>query len=446
MDIIIAGDGEVGFHLARSLSKIKHNITVVDPHSELLNMLQADSDLLTIAGNSTSIETLKEAGVASCDLLISVLHEESINLMTCILGKRLGAKRCIARVSTLEYLNEENKSMFKGLGVDEMVCPERIAAKEITNLLTRNTATEIFDFSNGLLLVYMMRLDKNSLLLNKTMAEMGQLYPNLEARAICIIRKGKTIIPAGPDMYLKDDLVYWIAKPESIEKIKELGGKRDYQIKNAMILGGGRIGKRVAINLQRDIDLKLIEMNKERCFQLVDDLNRTMIINGNGNDISLLMDEGLDETDAFIALTDSSETNILSCLHAHKQGVKKTIALVENVSYIDVSQEIGIDTIINKKLITASYIARFTLNANVTSSKWLSGIDAEVVEVLVKENAPITKKQIMYLDLPKGVNIGGVIRNNEAHIARGNVQILPGDKVVAFTIPESANKLMKLFN
>ena len=222
MDIIIAGDGEVGFHLARSLSKIKHNITVVDPHSELLNMLQADSDLLTIAGNSTSIETLKEAGVASCDLLISVLHEESINLMTCILGKRLGAKRCIARVSTLEYLNEENKSMFKGLGVDEMVCPERIAAKEITNLLTRNTATEIFDFSNGLLLVYMMRLDKNSLLLNKTMAEMGQLYPNLEARAICIIRKGKTIIPAGPDMYLKDDLVYWIAKPESIEKIKEL--------------------------------------------------------------------------------------------------------------------------------------------------------------------------------------------------------------------------------
>ena len=281
MDIIIAGDGEVGFHLARSLSNIKHNITVVDPHSELLNMLQADSDLLTIAGNSTSIETLKEAGVASCDLLISVLHEESINLMTCILGKRLGAKRCIARVSTLEYLNEENKSMFKGLGVDEMVCPERIAAKEITNLLTRNTATEIFDFSNGLLLVYMMRLDKNSLLLNKTMAEMGQLYPNLEARAICIIRKGKTIIPAGPDMYLKDDLVYWIAKPESIEKIKELGGKRDYQIKNAMILGGGRIGKRVAINLQRDIDLKLIEMNKERCFQLVDDLNRTMIINGN---------------------------------------------------------------------------------------------------------------------------------------------------------------------
>jgi trk system potassium uptake protein TrkA len=281
MDIIIAGDGEVGFHLARSLSKIKHNITVVDPHSELLNMLQADSDLLTIAGNSTSIETLKEAGVASCDLLISVLHEESINLMTCILGKRLGAKRCIARVSTLEYLNEENKSMFKGLGVDEMVCPERIAAKEITNLLTRNTATEIFDFSNGLLLVYMMRLDKNALLLNKTMAEMGQLYPNLEARAICIIRKGKTIIPAGPDMYMKDDLVYLIAKPESIEKIKELGGKRDYQIKNAMILGGGRIGKRAALNLQNDIDF----LSKYSSFNNNVDFAGRMVYNEKGEEL-----------------------------------------------------------------------------------------------------------------------------------------------------------------
>ena len=224
MDIIIAGDGEVGFHLARSLSKIRHNITVVDPHSDLLTMLQSESDLLTIAGNSTSMETLKQAGISSCDLLIAVLHEESINLMTCILGKRLGAKRCIARVNSIEYLNEDNKNMFKGMGVDELVCPERIAAKEITNLLTRNTATEIFDFSNGLLSVYMMRLDSDAPILGKSMAEVAVLYPQLEARAICIIRRGKTIIPGGPDQYLKGDLVYLIAKPSSIELIKELGG------------------------------------------------------------------------------------------------------------------------------------------------------------------------------------------------------------------------------
>jgi trk system potassium uptake protein TrkA len=446
MDIIIAGDGEVGFYLAHTLSKVKHNITVVDPHSELLKMLQTDSDLLTIAGKSTSIETLKEAGVSSCDLLISVLHEESINIITCMLGKKLGARRTIARVNSIEYLNGENKDMFKGLGVDEMVCPERIAAKEITNLLTRNTATELFDFSNGLLSIYMTRLDKDTVFVDKTLAETAREYPQMESRVVCMIRQGKTIIPGGNDVYKRGDLVYLLAKPESIEVVKELFKKKEYQIKNAIIVGGGRIGRRAALNIQDSINLKLIEQDKNRCFNLVDELNKTMVINGNGSDISLLMDEGLEDTDAFISTTGSTETNILSCLHAHKHGVKKTIALVENISYIDVSQDIGIDTIINKKLITASYIARFTLNADVTSSKWLSGIDAEVVEVIVKNDAPATKKKVMELDIPKGVSIGGVIRDGDSFIVKGDSQILPGDKVVAFTVPESANKLMKLFN
>ncbi|MCH3923364.1 MAG: Trk system potassium transporter TrkA [Bacteroidales bacterium] len=446
MDIIIAGDGEVGFYLARTLSKVKHNITVVDPHSELLKMLQTDSDLLTIAGKSTSIETLKDAGVGNCDLLISVLHEESINIITCLIGKRLGAKRTIARVNSIEYLNEDNKSMFKSLGIDEMVCPERIAAKEITNLLTRNTATEVFDFSNGLLSIYMTRLDNQAAFINKTLAQTAKDYPQMEARIVCIIRKGKTIIPSGDDVYMNDDLVYLLAKSDSIQVVKELINKKDYQIKNAIIIGGGRIGKRASMNLQDSIDIKLIEQDKNKCFDLVDQLNRAMIINGNGSDINLLMDEGLSDTDAFIATTDSTETNILSCLHAHKHGVKKTIALVENINYIDVSQDIGIDTIINKKLITASYIARFTLNADVTSSKWLSGIDAEVVEVIVQDKALATKKPIMELDIPKGVSIGGVIREGVSYIAKGDFQIESGDKVVAFTIPESANKLMKLFN
>lgn|SRR5574344_119535 len=446
MDIIIAGDGEVGFYLARTLSKVKHNITVVDPHSELLKMLQTDSDLLTIAGKSTSIETLKDAGVGNCDLLISVLHEESINIITCLIGKRLGAKRTIARVNSIEYLNEDNKSMFKSLGIDEMVCPERIAAKEITNLLTRNTATEVFDFSNGLLSIYMTRLDNQAAFINKTLSQTAKDYPQMEARIVCIIRKGKTIIPSGDDVYMNDDLVYLLAKSDSIQVVKELINKKDYQIKNAIIIGGGRIGKRASMNLQDSIDIKLIEQDKNKCFDLVDQLNRAMIINGNGSDINLLMDEGLSDTDAFIATTDSTETNILSCLHAHKHGVKKTIALVENINYIDVSQDIGIDTIINKKLITASYIARFTLNADVTSSKWLSGIDAEVVEVIVQDKALATKKPIMELDIPKGVSIGGVVRDGVSYIAKGDFQIESGDKVVAFTIPESANKLMKLFN
>ncbi|MDR1725926.1 MAG: Trk system potassium transporter TrkA [Bacteroidales bacterium] len=446
MNIIIAGDGEVGFHLAKSLSKVRHNITVIDPHSELLAMLQAEADLMTITGSSTSLSTLKEAGIASCDLLIAVLHEESINIITCILGKRLGAKRTIARISTIEYLNDDNKQMFKALGVDEIVSPERIAAKEITNLLTRTTATEIFDFANGLLSVYMMRVGSSAIVLDKTLTESAKEHPDIEARVVCIIRKGKTIIPDGNEKYLKGDLIYMIAKASSLDKINELGGRKDYNVKNAIIVGGGRVARRAALNLQDKISLKIIEKDRDRCFDLTNMLANTMIINGDGSDLSLLMEEGLESTDAFIALTDSTETNILSCLHAHKHGVKKTIALVENISYIDVSQDIGIDTIINKKLTAASYIARFTLAANVTTSKWLAGMDAEVIEILAKERSSVTKSKIRDLHIPYGASIGGVIRNNQAFITGGDFQIVAGDKVVVFTIPEAAAKIVKIFN
>ena len=446
MNIIIAGDGEVGFHLAKSLSKIRHNITVVDPNSKLLTMLQAEADLMTITGNSTSIKTLKDAEVSSCDLLISVLHEESINITTCILGKRLGAKRTIARISSSEYLSDSNKQIFKGLGIDEIVSPERFAAKEITNLLTRTTATEIFDFANGLLSIYMMRVSPSALVFGKTLAEIARLYPDIEARIVCIIRAGKTIIPNGNDRYDKGDLVYMIAKSTSLNRINELGGQKDLNIKNAMIIGGGRIARQAALNLQKDINLKIIEKDRDRCFDLTNILSKTMIINGDGNDISLLTEEGIEDTDAFIALTESTETNILSCLHARKHGAKKTIALVENISYIDVSQDIGIDTIINKKLITASYIARFTLAANVTTAKWLAGIDAEVIEVLAKEKSTVTKYRIRDLNIPNGASFGGVIRNNQAYITNGDFRIEAADKVIVFTMPEAAAKVVKLFN
>lgn len=445
MNILIAGDGEVGFHIARSLSKVKHNITVVDPNSELLKMLEADSDLLTIAGNSTSLETLRDAGVENADLLISVLHQESINIITCMLGKRLGAKRTIARVNTQEYLNDINKGMFKGMGVDELVCPEKIAAKEISNLLTRNITTELFDFGNGLLCIYMLRIDQRALIINKSLREIGKEHPKLGIRTVCIIRHGRTIIPTGDNKYLMNDLVYIIARPESVNKFKLLIGKEDRNIKDVIIIGGGRIGRRAALNLHDKMNVKIIEQDIERCNRLANEFNNVMIINGNGNDISLLQDEGINETHALIALTDSTETNIITCLYAHRQGVKKTIALVENLNYIDVSEDIGIDTIINKKIITARYITRFTLGEEIPSSRWLSGIEAEVLEIIAKEKSLITKKPLKNFKFPKGVNIGGIIRNGKAIIADGETLIEAKDKVIAFTIPESALKFLKLF-
>ncbi len=446
MNIVIAGDGEVGFHLAKLLTDENHDITVVDPHTELLKLIESHTDLMTIAGDSTCISVLERANIKRADLLISVVHNEHINLMTCIIGKKLGAKRTIARVANTEYLLPNTMELFKSLGVDHMVCPELLAAEEVVSLLEQSAATETFRFSNGKLILFLIKLDEQAKVVGKTLDQIASEFPNLNFRAVAIHRNSKTIIPRGNDEFKANDLAYVVSKPDGIKTLMELGGKKPFEIHNVMIVGGGRIGRKTSVALANKYDIKLVELDKERCMLLTDELPDSLIINGDARDIELLRDEGIENMDAFIAVTDNSETNILTCLHARQFGVKKTIALVENIDYIDISQNIGIDTIINKKLITASYIARFTMGSSVASSKVLHGIDAEVFEFIVKPDSPITKKPIRKLKFPDGAIIGGIIRGDESYIAIGNFNIKPGDKVVVFSLPSAIHKVDRFFN
>jgi len=446
MNIIIAGDGEVGLHLAKELANENHNITIVDPHEELLKMVESHTDLMTITGDSTSIDVLKNASVKKADLLISVVHDEQINIITAILGKKLGAKKTIARINSLETLTEENRKIYSELGIDALVCPEAIATEEIINLLHQTAATEIFDFSKGKLSLFLIKLEKGAPAVNKTLNEIAHEYAHLDFRAVAIHRNSTTIIPRGEDMFLSNDLSYVITKPEGVEELMKLGGKQRFDIKNIMIVGGGRVGRTAAKQLEREMNIKLLEVDKNRCIFLSDYLENTLIINGDARDIQLLEDEEIRSMDAFIAVTNSSETNILTCLHARKYGVKKTIALVENIDYIDISQNIGIDTIINKKLITASYIVRFTMDAEVRSIRCLSGIDAEVMELLAKPGSAVTRKPLRLLKVPSGSLIGGIIRGEESFIATGDFQIMEGDHVVVFALPNALQKVEKLFS
>ncbi len=445
MDIVIAGDGEVGSHLAQLLADENHNITVVDPHSKMLEMIGAHIDVLTIEGDSTSIEILEKANVNKADLLIAVLHDENINLMTCILGKKLGAKKTIARISNNEYLEPKHESLFKNLGVDQMVFPERIAADEIVTLLKQTAATEIFDFSEGKLQLFLIKLEKYAYVVNKTLNQIAQEFPKLNFRAVSIHRGGKTLIPNGDTYFRENDLAYVITKPEGVDMLLQLGGKQPFKIKDIMIIGGGRVGKKTALSLENDLNIKLLDKDPERTEQLTSVLSNTLIINADSRDINNLEDEGIHDMDAVISLTDSSETNILTCLHARKLGVKRTIALVENIEYIDIAQNIGIDTIINKKLITASYINRHTMKGNVTNVKCLSGINADAIELVAMPNSVVTKKPIKKLKMPEGAIIGGVVRGNEAFIAIGDLQIEENDKVVVFSMPYALHKVNKLF-
>lgn len=445
MNIIIAGDGEVGVHLAKSLTELDHNITVVDPHSELLKRLESETDLMTITGDSTSPQVLQDANVGDCDLFLSVLHEESVNLMTCILAKKLKAKKTVARISNAELLNPKHREMFRELGVDELVCPERIAAREITNLLNNSVATEFFDFSGGLLTMYVVRIDEGSPVVGHDMKELAQEHPDLQVRVVAILRRGETLIPHRGMALQADDQVYLIGRTNQMEGVNQVVGKQAVEIRRVMMAGGGRIGRYAAMTLQDRMRITLIEEDHQRAEELSALLDDTLIISGDATDIDLLKEEGLENVDAFIGVTDSSETNVLTCLHAKRLGVKRTIALVENTGFIDISQDIGIDTIINKKLITASYIARFIVKGDAVSSKWLSGTNAEVMELIVGKRATATKVPLGELAVPEGATVGGVIRGRETLLPSRELQLAEGDKVVIFTLPKSISAMVKLF-
>ena len=445
MNIIIAGDGEVGFYLAQSLTELNHNITVVDPHSELLKRLESENDLLTIAGDSTSPQVLAEANVQDCDLFLAVLHDEPINLVSCILAKKMHARKTVARISNAELLAPKHREMFRDIGVDELVCPERIAAKEITNLLSYNVATEFFDFSGGLLTMYLIRLEEQSQVVGVSMHDLAATYSTMQVHIVAVLRNSETLIPHSDFVFRPDDLCYIISKSNQLEAIKKLAGKQDVSIRNIVIAGGGRIGRYAALTLEDRMHITLVEEDRQRCEELSAALNRTLIINGDATDIELLKEEGLQNNDAFIAVTDSSETNVLTCLHARRFGIKKTIALVENTGFINISQDIGIDTIINKKLITASYIARFIVGGGAVSSKWLSGTNAELIEFTVAARSAATSRTIKEMNIPQGAIIGGIIRGRETILPTRDTRLMEKDKVVVFTLPEVADRVSRLY-
>ena len=446
MNIFIAGDGEVGFYIADALVNSNHDITIIDPHEELLKMVESHTDLLTIVGESNSVSVLKQAGVDKADLVISVLHDETVNIITSILAKKLGAKNTIARVNTMQNLSADNRKTYEELGIDYLVSPEDIAGHEVLNIINNPEVYEMFNLTNDKLSVFLIKIEKGAPVIGNSLIQIAKEHGPLNFRAVAINRNQNSFIPFGETVFMEGDMVYVISKPESLNDLFKLSGKHKYEINNVMVVGGGRVGKVICRDLESEYNIKLIETNTERCYKLTDILQDTLIINGDARSVELLDDEGIQNTDVFVAVTNDSETNILTCLHAKKFGVKKTVALVENLDYIDISQNIGIDTIINKKLIAASYIVKHAMGNEVSSlKKCLIGINSDIVELVAMPGSAVTKCPIKDLKIPEGSIIGGIIRGDESFIAIGDFQILENDKVVVFALPGVADKVEKLF-
>jgi len=445
MRIVIAGMGDVGYHLAKQLSQDSHDIVAIDTSQQRLSYTDSMTDIMTINGSSTSLKVLLDAKVDKADLLVAVTSLEEVNIATAMLGKKLGAKKTIARIANAEYQDAGFGVNFSEMGIDFMIYPEELAAMETVNLILRTAATDILEFEEGKLTVMGLRFDKNAPVINKNISEVAQEYHSADFRIVAIHRNFKTIIPSGSDRFLHNDQVFVITTQKGIETVLKIAGKENIKFENIMILGGGKIGRRVAKLLEKSMKVKLIESDEEKSFELADMLHDTLVIRGDGRDIDLLAQEGIIDMDAFIALTEDAETNIISCLMAKHLGVTKAIALVDKVDYVPLTQTIGLDSLINKKLIAANSISRFIRRGEVLALASLEGIDAEVLEYVAAPDSLVTKKKVKDLHFPNDAIIGGVIRGDESFITVGDSQIKPDDKVVVFSLPGAEKKTAKFF-
>jgi len=444
--ILIVGAGAVGSHLAKILSQEKHDITVIDVSDEQLARVSESLDVMTLEGGGSQISTLQRAGAAEADMLISVTSKDEVNLTSCFIADKLGTKKKIIRVNDPEFLVSDSPIQLKDFGVDLVIYPDGLAAQEIVRLIRRSAATDVLDFADGRIQLIGLRIDEGSILINRRLKNLIADHEELEFRAVAIHRGMRTIIPSGDDVFKKGDQVFVICVTEHVPEMLRLAGKDTATFEKIMILGGGNIGRHVAEALQAEVSVKLIESVKETSVRLADELPKTMVIQGEGKDIDLLATEGIQDMDAYVAVTRDEEDNIISCLMAKHLGVKKAIAHVEKLDYIPLANTIGIDALISKKLSAATAILKFVRRGEIVSVATLHGVEAEIIEMVAQKGSPVTKKPLRDLNFPDGAIVGCVIHNGSATIPVGSTRISPQDRVVVFCLPKAIKEVERFFS
>ena len=447
MKIIIAGAYAIGTYLAKLLSRNNQDIILMDESLEKLEKLGSDFDLMTMNASCASITTLKEAGAESADLFIAVTPDENKNMTSCMIAKALGAKKTVAKVDNYEYVAPDLNDFFERLGISSIIYPELLAAKDINNGLKMSWVRQRWDVHDGALVMLGTKLRETCEILNKPLKDISG--PDDPYHVVAIKRDGDTIIPGGNDELKLYDMAYFMTTRQYIPFIRKIVGKEHYvDVKNVMVMGGGRTAVRAVKTMPEYMNVKIIEANEQRCDrlnELLDD-DRALIIHGDGRDVSLLQEEGIRSTQAFVALTGNAETNILACLTAKRMGVRKTVAMVENEDYVNMAESLDIGTIINKKAIAAGHIYQMMLDANVHNVRFLMNANADVAEFIPQEGSKITQKAVKDMRLPYGMTIGGLVRNGEGYLVSGNTRINAGDSVMVFCHSINMKKIENLFN
>ncbi len=445
MKIVIAGAGDIGFHLAKLLTYENQDIILIDTNQEVLDYAQSHLDVMTVRGDSSSVSILRQAEVHKARIVLAVTTSEKNNLITAILAKKLGAKQTIARVNNEEYLEEEQRENFKELGVDSIISPQQLAAQEIVRLIDQISLTDIFHFEDGKISLIGIAIDDDSPVVNMSIEEIANANQGVDFNLIAVVRKNDTIIPRGYTILRRSDHVYFLTKKHQIEQVTAIVGKPQEKVRHVMVIGGQGVGYRAARLLEKQYHVTLVEKEKAICKRLVERLHNTLVIKADPGNVEMLKEEGLPNMDAFVAVTPNSETNIITSLMAEEMGVSKTIALVDNTDYTHISRNIGVDTIINKKLIAANNIFRFVRKGKIEALTSLHGVDAEIIEFVIVKDNRVTKHPLKDLHFPEKALIGSVIRGDKSLIPDGNFKLQVGDKVIVFALPEAIGKLEKLF-
>jgi trk system potassium uptake protein TrkA len=425
------------------LSREELDVILVDSNEDVLSEIENNYNLSAIAGSPTSFNTLKRAGINEADLFLAVTPYETRNIVACTIASSLGAKKTVARIDNFEYLNEESRKHFKTMGVDDLIYPEKLACEEVIAAMRHTWARSWFELHDGAMILVAVKLRDSASILNRKLYELTSTSNLFHIAAIK--RQNHTIIPRGNDEVLLGDIVYFTTTPEYVEGIRMLCGKQQVDVKNIIILGGSRIAIRISNMVGDDVKIKLIEKDRDKSYRLVEKMRNTTIIQGDARDEELLSEVGISDTDMFIALSDSSETNILACLTAKQMGVPRTVAEVEDIQYITVAENLNIGTVINKKLIAASHIFQLLLDSDSSNAKCLALADAEVVELVAKPGSKITRRPVKELNLPADITLGGVIHNGVGTIVSGNTQIEANDHVLVFCLDTALSKLDRWF-
>ncbi|MBQ4146841.1 MAG: Trk system potassium transporter TrkA [Prevotella sp.] len=447
MKIIIYGAYAIGTHLAKLLSRNNHDTILIDDDDERLANITSDYDLMTVLASNRKIKTLKDAGVHNADLFIAVTPDENFNMNICMMAKALGVKRTVSKVDSYEYNEPKFKEFFEKLGISSIIYPEHLAARDIANGLKMSWVRQRWDVHDGALVMLGIKLRESCEILNEPLKELCK--PESPYHIVAVKRGDDTIIPRGDDVLKMYDLAYFMTTRNYIPYIRKIVGKEHYvDVKNVIIMGGGATAVRSTYLMPEYMNVKILEQDEERCEKIneIIENERVMVIHGDGRDLSLLMEEGIKNTQAFVALTGNAETNILACLTAKRMGVRKTVAMVENLDYVSMAESLDIGTIINKKALAASYIYQMMLDADVNNIRFLMTANADVAEFTAQQGSRVTRKKVFELGLPSGATIGGLVRHGEGILVSGGTQIEAGDIVVVFCHGINMDKVEKFFN